>query len=206
MKDFFKGCIERLDTITGIKKYTYMQINAGKSANAEVEARKEMDLWISSLVRVSEKFDYIPEDCQQKYITRMMEEDQQYQDFNSRTVWKWLDLHKDKHITHSQFTEHDLSQGKYFDELKPEIQELVNNFVRDLSDAKKVPYMKPEEVEAEGQERPKRTSAAYTPDPNLETMANNRAEYGRQCTDLHKGTILPGMPSFEEWVAMQKVN
>lgn len=200
MKQFFKKCLEELDLKTGIKQLHWLK----QECKDQAEYDTKIDLLIGSMVRVTDKFDYIPEDMQKTYILLEMEQDQQYDGLNSRVIWKWLDRHKSKHMTHSQFSEVDLSQGKYFDELKPDIQELVNNFVRDLSEAKKVPSLKPEQIEAEGQERPKRTSAAHFSNPDLETMAKNRVEYGRQCTDLHKGTILPGMPSFEEWVEMQK--
>ncbi len=205
MREFFKECIKMLDTVAGIKKYTYLQISAGKSEEARIEAAREMDLWIDSLVRVSQRFDYIPEVDQKKYITRMMEEDQKYQEFNSRTVWGWLEMHKDKHMTHSQFTESDLSQGKYFDELSPDIQALVNKFVQDLSEAKKVPAMTAQQIEEEGQEKEKKRGAVYT-STTVEDVRERelRAEYGRTYCDAYSGKTYPGAPSWEEFISLQK--
>lgn len=208
MKQFFKKCLEELDLKTGIKQLHWLK----QECKDQAEYDTKIDLLIGSMVRVTDRFDYIPEDMQKTYILLEMEQDQQYDSLNSRTIWKWLDRHKSKHMTHSQFTEVDLSQGKYFDELNPETQKLVNDFLVGLSESLQAPQFKDiqsdmKQIANEDKrhsERPK--PSGYVPDPNLETMANNRAEYGRQCTDLHKGTILPGMPSFEEWVAMQKVN
>lgn len=202
MKEFFKDCIKKLDTIAGIKKYTYLQINAGKNTEAEIEANKEMDLWISSLVRVSEKFDYIPEDAQKKYILRMMEEDQQYQDFNSRTVWKWLDLHKDKHITHSQFTEEALTQGTPFDQLPQETKDLVNNFLDQLNDRKV--KMTPQEIFDQGQERPARAETSYISTTQEDIKIHElKIQYANECTNISTGRLLDGAPDFKNWLKIE---
>lgn len=204
MREFFKDCIKSLDTITGIKTYTYLQINAGKSAEAKKEADKEIDLWLSSLCRVSQKFDYIPEEAQQKYILRMMEEDQKYTEFNSRTVWGWLDLHKDKHITHSQFTEMDLSPGTPFDQLPQATKDLVNDFLDKLNDRKV--KMTPEEIFEQGQERPVRPETTYiSTNQEDKELREKRAEYGRTYCDLYSGRPYPGAPSFEEFMSLQKL-
>lgn len=202
MKEFFETCLKNLFAVTGIQQFVYMELKAAKSKEAEMEMKRELALLINSMILVSDKFNYIPLESQKKYIIKMMVEDQNYEGLNSRVIWKWLDLHRTAH----SFTNEEPIQinGKYFDETSPETQALVNDFLTKLNGKFEVPKMTHEQIKEEGQDKPKRKSAAYIPSPELAIMADLRATYGRECTDLYTGRILEGMPSFDEWVTLQK--
>ena len=106
MREFFKDCLRDLKNLTGLDQLHWME----QRCETQEDFDKEKEVLYGGMLHVSEKFGYIQDIDQQKYIKRMMIEDQEYQELNARTIWKWLDLHKDKHITHSQFTEQELSQ------------------------------------------------------------------------------------------------
>lgn len=199
MKQFFKKCLEELDLKTGIKQLHWLK----QECKDQDEYDKKIDLLIGSMVRVTDKFDYIPEDMQKTYILLEMEQDQQYDALNSRTIWKWLDRHKSKHMTHSQFAEVDLSQGKFYDELKPETKQLVDNFLMKLSDSLAVPKMTKEEVEILGQEKPTRRASAYIPDPELAIKKELHIQWIRENFDPITSQKKPGFLEETEWLKRQ---
>lgn len=58
------------------------------------------------------------------------------------------------------------------------------------------------EIREEGQEKPKKPKYTYT-DMEYFIMNQKRVEYGRLYTHPHSGDILPGSPSFEEFLLMK---
>lgn len=60
-----------------------------------------------------------------------------------------------------------------------------------------------EEVKKEGREKP--VKPTYIP-PGKEyyVLHQMKVKYGQECTDLHTGRTKPGMPSFDEWLLLQK--
>lgn len=106
MKEFFFECLRDLKDIYGVNHMHWLM----QECKDQQEFDKKKNQIVESLLIVSQKFDYIPEEKQQIYIRKMMVEDQNYDSLNSRVIWKWLDMHKNNHITHSQFNEDDLSQ------------------------------------------------------------------------------------------------
>lgn len=101
MKSFFTECMKDLFALTGIEQVRWMQADL-------LNGKRDFELCVDSMVQVSLKFDYISLADQKQIIRRMMVEDKQYKGLNSRTIWGWLDLHKDVHYrgqTHFQETE-----------------------------------------------------------------------------------------------------
>lgn len=126
MKDFFTQCMKDLFAITGIEQVKWMQ-------NDLVNGKRDFDLCVESMVQVSAKFEYISEEDQQVIIRRMMVEDKQYKGLNSRTVWGWLDMHKDTYYrgqTHFEETEHNPAPpevaDKYMQEWKQSLEKIGN--------------------------------------------------------------------------------
>lgn len=105
MKDFFRECLEQLEDKTGIRQLFFLKTQC----ESQTDFDKRKNILLDSMVIVSKRFDFIPEEYQQKYILRMITEDQQYDSLNSRTIWRWLDLHKDKHMTTSRISEEELT-------------------------------------------------------------------------------------------------
>lgn len=98
MKEFFTQCMKDLYALTGIEQVRWMQQDM-------TNGKRDFDLCVEAMCQVSKQFPYIKEPDQQAIIRRMMIEDRKYDKLNSRTVWGWLDLHKDAHYrsqTHFQ--------------------------------------------------------------------------------------------------------
>lgn len=126
MKDFFTQCMKDLFALTGIEQVKWMQ-------NDMVNGKREFDLCVEGMIQVSKQFDYISEEDQQTVIRRMMVEDKNYKGLNSRTVWGWLDLHKDTYYrgqTHFEETTHNPAPpevaDKYMEEWKESLSKIGN--------------------------------------------------------------------------------
>lgn len=139
MKEFFKKCLKNLKLTSGLDQLHWMQQEC--DSQAEFDANKE--ILFDSMMIVSKKFDYIPKDKQQEYITRMLSEDQEFKSFDSRIVWKWLNLHKDKHSTVSTLTEDDLTQKPIAPpEVADEYIRQMNENIKNIGNIPKVNGMK----------------------------------------------------------------
>ncbi len=94
MRDFFKTILNELKDNTGLDQVRWLR----NDCETEAEFDKRVENIVNGMMVVSEKFDYIPPGFQQKYIRKMMIEDQNYDSLNSRVIWKWLDAHKGLHF------------------------------------------------------------------------------------------------------------
>ena len=143
MREFFLECLKDLKDIYGCNQIHWLM---QECANQE-EFNKKKNLIVDSLVTVSKRFDYIPEEVQQKYIRKMLIEDQNYDSLNTRVVWKWLDMHKVNHMTHSQFDEERISKhepatdeqvAKYVKEFQENLEKIGNpEFANGMKDIRK---------------------------------------------------------------------
>lgn len=67
---------------------------------------------------------------------------------------------------------------------------------------KRVPSISEQEIKEEGQERPK---SSYTPpDREYFILLEMKSRYGIECCDKYTGQVLPGMPSFDEWLKLNR--
>lgn len=126
MKDFFTQCMEDLFALTGIEQVRWMQSDMKNG-------KHDFELCVSAMVEVSKKFSYISEADQQTVIRKMMVEDKQYKGLNSRTIWGWLDLHKDvyyrgqTHFDEPEVNEADLPSKEKVAEYVKQWQEAMTN-------------------------------------------------------------------------------
>lgn len=147
MREFFKQCLEELEDVSGIRQLYWLR----QSCETKEDFDKRKSVLIESMVLASQRFPYINQEEQKKIIRRMMIEDQQYDALNSRTIHKWLDLHKDKFpfITESEMEQSHAPEAppevaaKYIEKLKAIIE----------STGRQVPTMTQEEIQKEGHER-----------------------------------------------------
>ncbi len=189
MKEFFIECLKNLEALTGIRQLFFLQ--------SDPEGAKKKDVLIDGMVLVSKKFDYIPEETQQKYIRKMMVEDQNYESLNSRVIWKWLDMHKVNHITHSHFDEDALTQ---YEPASPEVADYwANKWKEELA---KVGQSVPKVTEAERKD-PLLVGLVATPkppiavDPRHEQVRKHVATLGKWYHDIPnmyeiEGIMVPG--------------
>ena len=131
MREFFLQCLKDLEPLTGIRQLFFLQ------SDLEDGERKK-NVLIEGMIQTSLKFDYIPEEAQQKFIKRMMVEDQAYDSLNSRTIYKWLSMAATAYRTHSQFTEEDLTprdeNGNPTEAAPPEVADkYIQEFMANLA-------------------------------------------------------------------------
>lgn len=98
MRDFFISCMKDLEPLTGIRQLYYIE------SDLEDGARK-FNVLIEGMVLKSKEYSYIPEEAQKAIIKKMMVQDHAYENLNSRTVDKWLNMHKDKWTIKEQVIE-----------------------------------------------------------------------------------------------------
>lgn len=93
MRDFFKSELETLKAKTGLNQYenfSAMVDSEGKSIGA-----KQIGILLDSMVLACNEFPYIPDMDKCTIIQKMIIQDQDFTALNSRSVWKWLNMHKD---------------------------------------------------------------------------------------------------------------
>lgn len=97
MRDFFKSELKLLKVKTGLNQY--------ENISAQPDAANQFKILLDSLVIVCEEFTYIPDTEKKRIIQEAMIRDQDFQNFNSRVVWKWLNAKKDtyfKELAHQE--------------------------------------------------------------------------------------------------------
>ena len=92
---------------------------------------------------------------------------------------------------------HEKVESEWPQERLQELQEVIKA-VEDF----KVPAITEDDILAEGQEKPKRKYVP--PDKEYLVMLEMKREYGRKWCHLHTGRPLPGAPSFEEFLALNR--
>lgn len=126
MRDFFIQCLKDLESLTGLRQLFFLQSDLQ-------DGERKKNVLIEGMILVAKKFDYIPEEEQKKIISRMMVEDQDYDSLNSRVIWKWLNLHKDKYFEgQSHYEEINTKPAppevadKYIEQVKESLKQIGN--------------------------------------------------------------------------------
>lgn len=95
MKEFFTQCLKDLEPLTGIRQLFFLESDLD-------DGKRKKDVLIDGMVAVCAQFPYIPEQAQQKWIRKMMVEDQNYEALSPRTILKWLTLLSNSYRTQGQ--------------------------------------------------------------------------------------------------------
>jgi hypothetical protein len=91
MEKFLTQCLNNLESLTGIRQLYFLE--------QDLDGARKISVLIKGMLIVCGQFDYIPEKDQQKIVSDMMVKDQDYDAMNSRTLYKWFNLHKDFYWT-----------------------------------------------------------------------------------------------------------
>lgn len=166
MRDFFKQELKTLKAKTGLNQYETFS----SMPDAEVQLKALLD----GMVSVCSGFNYIPDDHKKEIIKAAIITDPDFTGLYARVVFKWLQAknnlyfkeeahQKEKSVydkvqlTEDQRTEVD----KLLDDYK---QEIIGGFGR-------VPELTTDEIENEGQERPKKIEVHKPDQEFLKMMA-----------------------------------
>jgi hypothetical protein len=200
MKEFFKQCLEDLESLTGIRQLYFLQVDP--------DGKRKIEVLISGMITTSKQFPYISETDQQRIIREQMVKDQDYDSLNSRTVYKWLNMNKDFYFMDANSATEapriDLS-----DDEKERIDQLANKFKMSLMGnfrpeykdlQKEIDDLKIEDFERQEGKHSTAKSLGYVP-PSKEYLIEKelKRKYYLECYDKHTGKPLENWMSFEEW-------
>jgi hypothetical protein len=130
MREFFLQCLVDLELRTGHRQLHWMR----QGASSQEEFDRQKKILIDGMMIASEKFSYIPEGFQKKYILQEMIEDQQYDSLNSRIIWRWLDKHKSKHSMNDPEREEEITpeKQKEYDEARAKWEPKFNALLEEM--------------------------------------------------------------------------
>jgi hypothetical protein len=109
-----------LYAITGIEQVRWMQ-------NDLKDGKRNFDLCIDAMVRVSAQFPYIKDEDQKAIITRMMMEDKKYESLNARTIYAWLEMNKGSYFAEANAPE-EIPFVELSDEEKANIDKIADEY------------------------------------------------------------------------------
>lgn len=97
MRDFFLNLLNNLDKLAGLKQLDKIYAIHGDDTGS---AKKEINMLLDVLCRVSSQFPFIPEVDQEKIILQAVVS-KEFPNLNANVVWHWLNEHKDKYFKES---------------------------------------------------------------------------------------------------------
>lgn len=204
MKDFFKTCLEELEFKTGIRQLYWMQQGAADQGDFD----KKKNILLDSMVIASNKFDYIPKEDQKLIITKMMVEDQEYDGMNSRTVWKWLNMHSVHYFSVNKAPE-EIPRIEHTAEQSERINAMIAEYLKQLAGNFSPNYTGLKEeinrIQAEDKERSdgRKAAVGYQSTPEEIIAKELHFEYLIANYDPITKEKLPGWMSEEEFIKSQ---
>lgn len=98
MREFFKAELKTLYLKTGLQQYAKL--------SEMPDSKNQITILLDLLVKECEKFDRIPDEDKKKIILDYMITDPEFQGFNPKIIWKWLNTENKRYIvTQSQYEE-----------------------------------------------------------------------------------------------------
>lgn len=121
------------------------------------------------------------------------------------TLREWIDLTRIKQAEKANVKESQKRQDIEVIEpaLSEETQKMVADYIASLMPEKTTYQLTKEQIQEEGQIRPKQKRAIYNSTPKEElVMKELKRQYYNECYDKYTGKQLDSWLSFEEWVKM----
>lgn len=178
MRDFFKQELEALKAKTGLNQYENFSAMVDSEGNSI--AAKQIGILLDSMVLACNEFPYIPDMDKCTIIQKMIIQDQDFTALNSRSVWKWLNMHKDVYwgkVKHEEETP--VEYPPLTEEEKAELdKELLRRKAEAMAEKTKFPGLDltMKAIEAEDKERTEKKRG--TPDPRPVFVVDVKDEDG----------------------------
>lgn len=176
MKDFFKTELQTLKAKTGLNQY--------ETFSNMPDASKQIGILLDSMVLACNEFPYIPDIDKCTIIQKMIIQDQDFTALNSRSVWKWLNMHKDIYWSKVQKP---VEEVKELPPLTPETEKMIREWQASLIglDKPRVSFQaemerikKEDELRLEGLPI-KSESVKYTPSEEVLKLNERKLKAGR---------------------------
>lgn len=204
MNEFFLNCLREIKVLRGVNQYEDL---LSKGDKGKEECRK----LINALVTTCNQFNYIPDDAKQRVIRQRILDDPEFYNLNASKVWHWLNGISNKYYNNCNSEPVQVSNAE---PLSENTQRMISEFMSRLISGdgmKSVPRASNAELEAiknEDQDRikPRAHSAGYRIDPDFVRTIELKVIWARQNTNLLTGSIIPGCPTFDEWIKMTNSN
>ena len=136
MKSFIEQCFRDQEAINGIRQLYFLEVDP--------DGKRKLEITIKGILLTCGQFPYIPEEAQKKIITDQLVKDQDYDALNSRTVYKWLNMHKDLWWAKSQ---EPVPEVKDAGPLTPETEKLIREWQANLLGLQPVPQISSVEID-----------------------------------------------------------
>lgn len=208
MRDFFKQELETLKAKTGLNQYE--NFSAMTDSNGNNIAVKQIGILLDSMVLVCNEFPYIPYMDKCTIIQKMIIQDQDFTALNSRSVWKWLNMHKDIYWTKVKTEErHDEPAGELSETTLKMITDFQNNLKNQMEAEKRGKILlgqrlkdEMDKIAIEDKERVegKRTAEFQTSELEAERKALH-LQYVRENYDPITSKPLPEWMEESDWIA-----
>lgn len=209
MKAFFEQCLRDLHRLTGLKQY--MEIC---NKPTEAEAKEEMDIIVAGMVRVSDKFNYIPNDAQKRIVTHQIVSDAEMYALNAKIVYKWFNAVSDKYWHESGHLETNAlreGQKENAEPISEKTQAMINRFMAELAggtiqSVPKVSVLEMEKIKSEDeikQGRSKSKGIAFTPEQEL-IRHELHLQWISENYDIITGKPLPNYQDEKTWLNQVK--
>lgn len=132
MKEFFEQCLRDLEPLTGKRQVYYWQIETDLDSSGKAKGARKFEVCVHGMVIQSGNFRYIPLDDQKRIISDMIVKDQEYENLNSSTIYKWLAMYKDKYFMDANATESEPIHQHTSEELE-RIDKLAKEYLAQLA-------------------------------------------------------------------------
>lgn len=187
MRDFFKQELQTLKAKTGLNQY--------ENLSAMPDAAFQLKTLFDAIEYVCSQFAYIPDEDKKAIVLEGIITDQEFNQLNARTVYKWLNAKKDRYFKEMAHmpTEPvaEPLKGKEMEDMlkywESELMGTTNNF--------NVPELSPDEIKKEGQEEERMLKAkleglskkkvGYIPDPEKWEPRTLEMSYRQQIKNMY---------------------
>jgi len=204
MRQFFLDKLNQLDKLTGIQ-----QMNKLQALGAE-KCKTELNELLDILCDACAKFPLIPVKAKESILSNAIVSDENFIGLNAKFVYRALNTYRDKYFTESHHVQ-DAPGPDWVPVQGEERLKWLKEWEKTLAETQggmtTVSHVK--ELE---QTLPKKPAGVnYTPSNGAKGFAEElfemqqlRAEYARECRDLHTGKLLEGKPEFKDWLKTHK--
>lgn len=204
MKVFFEQCLRDLHRLTGLKQYIEIC-----NKPTETEAKEEMDIIVAGMVRVSEKFNYIPQDAQKRIVLHQIVSEPEMYALNAKMVYKWFNAVSDKYWHESCHLETNALREQEVEvrPLSKKTQEMIADYLAQLAsgtirEVPKVSKFDLELIENEDNLRSKGAASVGIPFTSENELLKRdlHRQWLSECVNPITGKLIEGKMDEREWL------
>lgn len=199
--EFITHSFFELEPLTGIRQLYFL--------SQDPEGKAKIEVLIRGILHTCDQFPYIPDEAKKKIIRDKMVEDQDFDAFNSRTVYKWLNSSKDVYWAKKAEERTEI----VYEKLSPETEEMIAKHLKalemQLRAEKRAPItgkkLKDEMEKIKSEDEERQSGVDYAKFQTSEIEAEKKAlhaQWIKENYDIITGKPLPHWMPEDEWIAL----